>query len=55
MSFVVDRWVIDHSVSPAIPSDGQLEVTITDFGGQVGHAGNYVHFFALAVGLPVRI
>jgi hypothetical protein len=30
-----DHWVIDHSAAPAIPADGVLEVTITDFGGQV--------------------
>ncbi len=30
-----DHWLIDHTAAPAIPSDGVLEVTITDFGGQV--------------------
>jgi hypothetical protein len=27
--------VIDNTAAPAIPADGVLEVTITDFGGQV--------------------
>jgi hypothetical protein len=30
-----DHWVIDHTAAHAIPSDGVLKVTITDFGGQV--------------------
>jgi hypothetical protein len=30
-----DRWTIRHDQVPAIPADGPLEVTITDFGGQV--------------------
>ncbi len=34
-----DHWVIGHTAAPAIPSDGALEVTITDFGGQVSVNG----------------
>jgi hypothetical protein len=36
-----DHWVIDHTAAPAIPSDGVLEVTITDFGGQVRGNGMF--------------
>ncbi len=37
-----DHWVIDHTTAPAIPADGVLEVTITDFGGQVRVNGMFL-------------
>ncbi len=31
-----DEWTLDHDGASCIPSDGSMEVSIMDFGGQVG-------------------
>jgi hypothetical protein len=45
---LTDRWSVSHEQASCIPPDGPLEVSITDFGGQVQALAG------VSMALPVR-